>query len=238
MKALLLAAGLGTRLKPFTDFHPKALAQVNGKSLLQRNIDYLAAFGINEIVINVHHHAEQIITFIEQIKTPNVRFCISDERTELLETGGGLLKASSFLNGTEPFVMMNTDILTRISLHDMLQFHKEQKSIATLAISKRTSSRVLLFNAAMQLCGWRNITLQQEIISRVSNPVEEYAFSGVQIIEPAIFSVIEESGRFSIIDLYLRLAQNHTIAGYLHHELVLDVGKPESLIEAEQLFTD
>ena len=144
MKAMILAAGLGTRLKPFTDNHPKALVEVNNKPILLRNIEYLRSFGINEIIINVHHFANQIIDFIQENNIPNI--LISDETDEVLETGGGLKKASYLLEDSNPFVLMNVDILTNLDLGQMILSHQEKNPIATLGVSKRESSRCLLFN--------------------------------------------------------------------------------------------
>ena len=146
MKAMILAAGLGTRLKPFTDHHPKALAVVNGKTILQRNIEYLQQFKVDKIIINVHHFADQIISFLQENNNFNIDIQISDETQEVLETGGGLLKAKWFFEPNESFVLMNVDILTDMNLQEMLQKHTSSKAIATLAISRRESARCFLFN--------------------------------------------------------------------------------------------
>jgi len=144
MKAMIFAAGLGTRLKPFTDNHPKALAVVNGKPLLQRNIEYLKSFGIDEIVINVHHFADQIIEFLEENNYFGIEIIISDETDQVLETGGGLVKAKD--NFTEDFLVMNVDILTDLNLAEFIKAHQENKAIVSLAVSDRDSSRKLFFN--------------------------------------------------------------------------------------------
>jgi Nucleoside-diphosphate-sugar pyrophosphorylase involved in lipopolysaccharide biosynthesis/translation initiation factor 2B, gamma/epsilon subunits (eIF-2Bgamma/eIF-2Bepsilon) len=237
MKAMILAAGLGTRLKPFTDHHPKALAVVNQKTLLERNIRYLAAHGITDIIVNVHHFAEQILEFVEQHTFNNVTISLSDERDTVLETGGGLKKASWFFDDKKDFVLMNVDILTTLNLTQMIEFHLQHKALATLAMSDRNSSRCLLWNYENQLCGWKNKANGEEKIALYSDHYSEKSFSGIHVINPAIFELITEEGKFSIIDSYLRLAPQHPIVGYDHTgQLLLDVGKPESILIAEQYF--
>ncbi len=238
--AMILAAGLGTRLKPWTDKHPKALAIVNGKCLLQRNIEYLQQYGITNIVVNVHHFATQIIEVIKQNNGWGSNVTISDETNEVLETGGGLLKAKPFLENSESFFLLNCDILTNLNLNNFYIHHLQNKAIATVAVAQRESSRNLLFNQNIELIGWRNNTTGEEKIpiSKLSkNNILPYAFSGVHILDTTIFNNIPFSGKFSIIDLYLHLCQNHIVKGYNHtNDLVLDVGKPEAIAEAEQLF--
>lgn len=234
---MLFAAGLGTRLKPFTDHHPKALAPVNGKTLLEHNILYLQKFGIKEVVVNVHHFAEQIENVLVENNGFGSQVHISDERNEVLETGGGLLKAASFFNN-EDFVVMNVDMLTNFDLNKLIEAHRGSKALATLAVMQRNSSRQLLFDDTMQLCGWRNNSNGETKVARNIQDANEFAFSGIQIIHTDFFKFIEQKGRFSIIDSYLQLAKSHTIKGFDHSgDLILDVGKPESLLLAEQLFS-
>jgi len=236
MKAMLLAAGLGTRLKPFTDHHPKALAQVNGKTLLEHNIRYLQHYGIKDIVINVHHFPDQIETLLRDEKGFGSNIAISDERGEVLETGGGLLKAAHFFH-KENFVLMNVDILTNLDLNKLITDHQRSGAIATLAVSQRLSGRQLLFDEDRQLCGWENRTSGEIRTAREVRPVFPYAFSGIHIISTDIFPHITQRGKFSIIDTYLQLAATLPIIGYDHSgDLLIDVGKPESLHEAAQLF--
>lgn len=238
--ALILAAGLGTRLKPWTDHHPKALAIVNGKSLLQRNIEYLQQYGITNVVVNVHHFADQIITAIENNNGWGSTVHISDETDAVLETGGGLVKAKPFLTNYPSFLVMNCDILTNLDLHKFYQYHIQHNAIATVAVAQRESSRNLLFNAALELVGWRNNTTGEE---KVPNPsasfanVLPYAFSGVHLLNNTIFDAIPFTGKFSMIDVYLHLCKAHIVKGYNHtNDLVLDVGKPEAILKAEELF--
>ncbi len=156
MKALLFAAGKGTRLKPFTDAHPKALAKVNGITLLERNINYLQSFGINNFVINIHHFGEQIVDFLKENDNFGAHIEISDESELLLETGGGLMFARSLLEQEEFFLIMNVDILTDLNITEFINFHKEHDDFVTLAVSDRESSRKLLFDDSMILKGWMN----------------------------------------------------------------------------------
>jgi NDP-sugar pyrophosphorylase family protein len=238
MKAMILAAGFGTRLKPFTDHHPKALAPVNGKSLLQRNIVYLVSYGFDEIIINVHHFAEQIIEIIKLNNGWGAKVSFSDEIDAILETGGGLKRAKHFFeNSNEAFVLMNVDILTDLNLTEMLHYHQQHKALATLAVRKRDTSRYLLFNEENILVGWRNANTNEEKIVHESATYYQKAFSGVHIIEPKILSLITQEGKFSMIDLYLELAKNNIIVAYDHsHTKMIDVGKPESIEKAEDLF--
>lgn len=241
MKAMILAAGLGTRLKPWTDHHPKALAVVNGKSLLQRNIEYLQQFGITEVLVNVHHFADQIIEAVQKNNGWGSKITISDETDEVLETGGGLKKAAWYFEGTSSFVLMNVDILTSLDMHAMLQAHTSNKPLATLAISERTTSRYFLFDGQQQLKGWRNVVTGEEKpvdISKKIADLKQMAFSGIHIIDPSLLTLMERSGKFSMVDVYLDLCDKHSILGYDHTGAVLvDVGKPESIIKAETIFS-
>ena len=236
-RAMILAAGLGTRFKPWTDQHPKALAPINGKSLLQRNIEYLQEYGIRDVVVNVHHFADQIIGALEANKGWGSRFTISDETSEVLETGGGLKKARPFLEeGT--FVLMNVDILTDMNLTAMIEEHLRHRPLATIAVTGRETSRYFLFNARHELCGWRNVQTGQERLARPdAGALVQKAFSGIHVIDPAIFPLIGLNGKFSMVDLYLDLAAGRTIRGFDHSESkLIDVGKPAAVDTAAKLF--
>ena len=236
MKAMIFAAGLGTRLKPFTENHPKALAVVNGKPLLQRNIEYLKSFGIEEIVINVHHFADQIIEFLEENNYFGIEIIISDETDQVLETGGGLVKAKA--NFDEDFLVMNVDILTDLNLAEFIKAHQENKAIVSLAVSDRDSSRKLFFNEKNELKGWRNLKTEEEIkaVDSLDN-CKDLAFSGIHVISPALFDKITEKGKFSIMKVYMDLMQTESIIGFDHSGgILIDVGRPESVLEAEQYF--
>ncbi len=239
MRAMLFAAGLGTRLKPFTENHPKALAPVNGKPLLQRNIEYFKKYGIRDFIINTHHFADQIEGFLTQHHDFDVHIVLSYEAGEPLETGGGLMNASWFFADQNlPFIVMNADILTDLNLGDILSFHKQTSPLATLAVTNRKSSRNFLFNDEMILCGWiNNITGETRMARPSEKNLQPYAFTCVHIIEPTIFPLVKQKGKFSIIDTYLDLARDHEIRGYVHNQdCVIDVGRPESIIEAEKYF--
>ncbi len=243
---MILAAGLGTRLKPFTDHHPKALAVVNGKPLLQRNIEYLQAYGIYDVVVNVHHFADQIIDAIEKNNGWGSNVTISDESDEVLETGGGLLRAKTYFENDAKWLVMNADILTDLDLGKMLEADNafdalsEGEMVATLAVTNRTTSRNLIFNTAGTLCGWRNNTTNEE---KWANPLKDSsmavpkAFSGIQIVHANFFEALCLKGKFSLIDAYLQIAQHYAIHFYDHSDgILLDVGKPESVEKAAGLF--
>jgi NDP-sugar pyrophosphorylase family protein len=239
LKAMILAAGLGSRLKPWTDHHPKALATVNGKSLLQRNIEYLQQYGIQEVVVNVHHFADQIIDAIEANNGWGSKIIISDETDEVLETGGGFLKAAPFLQGNNPIVLMNVDILTELNLEAMIGYHQDKKPLVTLATTNRETSRYFLFDEGNNLCGWRNVKTGEEKPRNGINGFQktQAAFSGIHIIEPRIFSLLKLQGKFSMVDVYLDLMKDHTIKSFDHSEnRFIDVGKPESIEKAEVMF--
>jgi N-acetyl-alpha-D-muramate 1-phosphate uridylyltransferase len=240
LKAMILAAGLGSRLKPWTDIHPKALAIVNGKSLLQLNIEYLQRYGIQEIVVNVHHFADQIIEVIEKNNGWGSRIIISDEKEEVLETGGGFLKAAPLLHNANPIVLMNVDILTDMNLQSMISYHQEKKPLATLATTNRETSRYFLFDQENNLCGWRNVKTGEE---RPPNYIMKEkktarAFSGIHIVESRILSLIKQRGKFSIVDVYLDLMQEEIIKSFDHSEnRFIDVGKTGSIAKAETMFS-
>lgn len=233
---MIFAAGLGTRFKPWTDQHPKALAIVNGKSLLQRNIEYLQQYGITDVVVNVHHFADQIADVIKQNNGWRSNVVISDERNEVLETGGGLLKAKALL-GKESFLTINVDILTDLNLKAFLSAHQQEHALITLAITSRKTSRYLLFNEYNRLCGWRNINEGKERIAIHDPNLIQKAYSGIALFQPEVLNLIPFTGKFSLIDVYLALAPQYKISGFDHSESkLIDVGKPESVAQAEALF--
>jgi N-acetyl-alpha-D-muramate 1-phosphate uridylyltransferase len=237
MKSMIFAAGLGTRLKPFTETNPKALAVVNGKPLLQRNIEFLKGFGFNEFVLNVHHYPNKIINFLKEHDNFGCKIIISDETEELLETGGGLKKAAEHLIGDAPFLVMNVDILTDLPIDEMINFHKSHNALATLAVTERKTSRYFLFNNSNELCGWINIKTGEEKIIRNEPGLIAKAFSGVHVIEPRIFDLIKQVGKFSMVDVYLDLCKTEVISGFDHSKgILIDVGKPESIAQAEEFF--
>ncbi len=234
---MIFAAGLGTRFKPWTGSHPKALALVNGKPLLQRNVEYLQAHGITDIIVNVHHFADQIEEAIQQAEGWGSNVTISDERDVVLETGGGLLKAKDFLIDNGPFVIMNVDILTNLDLSKLISFYQSRKPLVAFGVSDRKTSRNFLFDEEMQLCGWRNKTTGEEKISRQRDVYIEMAYSCVAVFDPLVFDFIKQTGKFSLTETYLDLAREHTVLGYDHSgDQLVDVGRPESVAVAEAIF--
>lgn len=240
MNALIFAAGLGTRLRPLTNNCPKAMVKLNGKPLIAHCIEKLIAHQIKTIVINVHHYAEQIIDFVENSQYQGVEIKISDERNQLLDTGGALLKAAPLFCQNHPILICNVDIITDIDFDQLIKFQLQNNPIATLAVRKRKSNRNLLFDNNMILKGWINIeTGDQKSPHSLNGQEQMWAFSGIHIVAPKIFELITETGAFSIIDLYLRLAGNHEILGIEHKNRIwIDVGTPRHLAEAEKILNN
>lgn len=236
MKAFIFAAGKGTRLKPFTDQHPKALAKVNGVTLLERNIRYLQSYGINDFIINIHHFGEQIVEFLADHQNFNAHIEISDESEALLETGGALVFAKEYIEQEEHLLIMNADILTDLNLSDFISFHLNSENFVSLAVSDRKSSRKLLFDDEMTLQGWRNETTGETILNDTNKELKSLAFSGIHCINTNLLKVMSRTGKFSIMEEYLDLMKNYKLKGYQHNATLIDVGKPESIAEAEQYF--
>jgi len=262
MKAIILAAGLGSRLKPLTDKIPKALVEVGDKPLLLHAAEKLISAGVSEIVVNIHHHGDMMRKYIKHLNYPGVNFYISDETHQLLDTGGALKKAARLLQGTTPFFIYNVDVLSDINLNDMLASHQKIQPLATLAVTRRESSRYFLWKDG-QLAGWLNKTTGEQLWCRQeagrnsteppasgsAGPMgfnsqgapdfkgaEPLAFSGIHLADPTLLRLITETGRFSVKDLYLRLARNHRIIPYLHdHRFWADTGTPEKLTQAETM---
>ncbi|MGB1243187.1 MAG: nucleotidyltransferase family protein [Chitinophagales bacterium] len=242
MKAMIFAAGLGTRLRPLTNHKPKALVEVNGTPLLEIVIQRLKQQGFNNIVVNVHYFAKQIIRFLEAKNNFGIQISISDETDLLLETGGGLLKTRSFFEETknEPFLVHNVDILSDIDLAALYQSHLQNNPLATLVVRNRKTSRYLLFDEANQMYGWKNVKTGEVRVMReisASLPPKALAFSGIHVISPTIFQYMpKEENAFSIIETYLQAAKTQKIMAYpSDNSNWLDVGKPESLAQAEEL---
>ena len=271
MKSMILAAGLGTRLRPLTDTRPKALVEINGRTLLEITIDRLRTFGVTEVIINVHHFADMVIDYLKANNNFGMRIEISREDDLLLDTGGGLKKAAWFFlqDSTaidQPFLLHNVDVISRIDFHQMIQYHTENSALATLAVQSRESSRQLLFTNHLQLSG-RRINNQDTVIpplhpatnssfpntvssSEAGNPsyrppssspladphlrLIPLAFSGIHVISPRLLPMLTETGAFSIIDSYLRLAsQGEKILALRHdHSYWRDLGKPADLAQA------
>ncbi len=236
---MVFAAGLGTRLRPLTDSLPKALVPVAGKPLLQHTIEKLKASGFNEIIINVHHFADRIIDFVRKNDNLGIRIEFSDESEKLLDTGGGIKRASWFFDDGQPFLIHNVDILSNINLRELVKQHRESNSTATLACSERKTSRYLLFDGSNRLRGWMN-----EKTGEVKSPVayrdpahyRKLAFSGIHLLQPSLFEQMEKMpDAFSIIDFYIQYCDEVAITSYAPEEMqTIDVGKPEALLVAER----
>jgi NDP-sugar pyrophosphorylase family protein len=239
MKAFILAAGLGTRLRPITDSIPKALIQLNGKTLLEICIERLKSFGFTELVINVHHFSDQITNFLADKKFFGVDIKISDESKLLLDTGGALNKAAFLLNDEKPFLVHNVDIISDINLTQLYQSQLDSKNIVTLAVQKRKSSRYFLFDEENCLCGWKNEkTGELRITREPSGMLNSFAFSGIHVADSKIFELMPQNDIFSLVDFYLSLAPKNIISYFDHTGSVFfDLGKKENLSEAEKIIT-
>lgn len=240
MKAMIFAAGLGTRLKPLTDTVPKALIPVGGKPLLQHVIEKLKNSGVDEIIINVHHFANQIIEFIELNNSFGIRIEFSDETDELLDTGGAIKKASWFFDDGKPFLIHNVDILSNISLDELYKYHLCEGADATMVVSLRDTSRYLLFNKESRLSGWTNVETNEIKSPYLDIKVEDYskyAFSGIHIFNPSLFECFEEFGnKFSIIDFYLDICKRKEVISFVPDNFsMVDVGKIDTLNEIEEI---
>jgi NDP-sugar pyrophosphorylase family protein len=237
MKAMILAAGLGTRLRPLTDDRPKALVEVGGRTLLEIALGRLRSFGIREVILNVHHFAGMVVEYLKSNGDFGMRIEISQE-DELLDTGGGLKKAAEFFlrsDADEPFLLHNVDVLSAIDLGKMVKFHRQQSALATLAVQQRESSRQLLFDEHLQLCGRRTAGERDEMVCAATHP-QAWAFAGIHVISPRIFSLMREALAFPIIPEYLRLVGGgEKILGFRADGYYWrDLGTPASLQQAAE----
>jgi NDP-sugar pyrophosphorylase family protein len=237
MKAMIFAAGLGTRLRPLTNDRPKALVEVGGIALLEINIRRLIHFGVRDIIINTHHFAEKIADFIDQKQYFGINIHLSHEVEHPLETGGGLKKAAWFFErDTEPFFICNADILSNIDLRQLHKAHLESGAIATYAIQQRETSRYMLHDTEGVLCGWVNQKTRTVRMGRLAAMAQMYSFSCFHIVNPTIFTTTPAEEYFTIIDWYLQICNTHRIMGFRHDDDIwCDVGKPETLLEAEKI---
>lgn len=237
MKAMIFAAGIGNRLKPFTDNMPKALVSVGGQPMLGRLIHRLANQGVSSFIVNVHHFATQIVDYLNTAEFKDFKISISDESSKLLDTGGGLFKAAGFFAEGAPFLLYNVDVLSDIDVNEMLGHHRTEGNLVTLAVSRRASSRQLLLDGQNYVKGWQDGKTGQIIrVTGAIGKLTPLAFSGIHIIDPAIFAFTRKTKPFPIIELYLRLAENYRIGVYIHEPYNwADMGSPEGLKKAEQL---
>jgi NDP-sugar pyrophosphorylase family protein len=237
MKAMILAAGLGTRLRPLTDDRPKALVEVAGRTLLEITLTRLKWVGVGEVMINVHHFADMVVDYLKAHQNFGMRVEISREDV-LLDTGGGLKKAAHFFleSPEEPFFVHNVDVISNIDLNRMIEAHRETKALATLAVQDRETSRYLLFDEGLQLCGRRLGREGTAELVRAPARLHALAFAGIHVISPRLFSLMTEEGAFSIITAYLRLAaQRERILGFRADGFYWrDLGKPESVKKAAE----
>jgi NDP-sugar pyrophosphorylase family protein len=244
MKAMILAAGLGTRLRPLTDDRPKALVEVAGRTMLEITLNRLGEFGIREVIVNVHHFADQVIDYLKANDNFGMQIEVSREG-DLLDTGGGLKKAAWFFQSDsqsdeEPFVLHNVDVLSTIDLACMVKFHNENRALATLAVQDRATSRYLLFNEHNQLCGRRAGSASKPELVLSVHQTQALAFSGIHVISPRLLTMMTEEGAFSIITTYLRLAaQGEKILAFRANEYDWrDLGNPESVAKAAREMSD
>lgn len=240
MKAMILAAGLGTRLRPLTDDRPKALVEVAGRTMLEITLSRLRAFGVREVIVNTHHFADMIIEYLKANNNFGMHVEVSREE-RLLDTGGGLKKAAHFILDSrgslqEPFILHNVDVISTIDLGRMMRFHTEHDALATLAVQDRTTSRYLLFDGHGQLCGRRAGLNGKAELVRSALDVQAFAFSGIHIISPLLLTRMDEEDVFSIIPTYLRLtAQGEKIVAFRADEYYWrDLGRPESIVQAAE----
>lgn len=240
MKAMVLAAGLGTRLRPLTDHRPKALVEIGGRTLLEITLTRLREFGIREVIINVHHFADMVAGYLKSKNNFGMQIEMSREEV-LLDTGGGLKKARwFFLEGREgvdePFLLHNVDVISSIDFHRMTEWYKEHRALATLAVQERETERYLLFDEEGQLCGRRILREKKEEVVRTGRKPKALAFTGIHLISPRLLAMMKEDGVFSIIDLYLRLArEGESIVGFRADDYYWrDLGKLDQVQQAEE----
>lgn len=237
MKAMIMAAGKGTRLGKITGSIPKVLVDINGKSVLQRAVEKCSLHGFDDIIVNVHHFASQVVAEIERLNDLGYRISVSDESDGLLETGGGLFRARDFFDKS-PFLLYNADIVTDLDLNRLLDYHVEKKGLATLAVRNRKGNRYFLAGSEGILSGWCNKATGERIIKRQGNDLYEVAFSGIHIIEPEIFNYMSD-GVYSMTSVYLDLATRHQIYTKLNDGgYWFDIGTPEMLESARQFFRE
>jgi len=238
MKAMILAAGLGTRLRPLTENRPKALVEIDGRTLLEITLSRLRSFGVREVIINIHHFADMIVEYLKTNANFGMRIEVSREEA-LLDTGGGLKKAAQFFlddpSSEEPFIVHNVDVLSTIDLRRMVQFHTENQALATLAVQDRKTSRYLLFDDQLQLRGRRSGDDQPEFVAS-RQQAHALAFSGIHVISPRFLKMMNEDGAFSIITPYMRLAaQGEKILAFRADEYYWrDLGQPENVAQAAE----
>ena len=235
MKAFILAAGLGSRLVPLTDYKPKALVEFNGRPMLQGVIEQLKKQGFDQFMINIHHFGDLVLDFLKRHDNFGVEINISDERDLLLDTGGAMVKASWFFEGEEPVLVHNVDIVADFDFVQMMELHRDSGALVSLAVRNRTSSRKLLFDESMELTGWKNIkTHEVKWVKEQSGKYQERAYSGIYVASPDFPALIKQEGSFPIIPVWLSLAKLYSIKGVEYDQgFWFDLGSVEKIKEAE-----
>lgn len=239
-KAMIFAAGMGTRLQPLTLLKPKALAEIDGITLLEYAIRNLKSYGFDEIIINVHHFADQVIEFLKSKNNFGIKISISDERNKLLDTGGGLKNASCFFDDNKPFLVYNVDVLTDLNLRGLYVSHLKSNALATLAVRNRKTSRYFLFDQNDSLCGWKNMATNEIKIKCTSiSKLRPFAFSGIQVINHDLFNMMSAyNDCFSITDVYLNFCASYKIKAYNHDKSFwMDLGTVEHINQADELLS-
>jgi N-acetyl-alpha-D-muramate 1-phosphate uridylyltransferase len=226
-KAMIMAAGIGTRLQPLTNTRPKALIEYEGKTLLQYCLEKLKKFNFSDVIINIHHFPEMIKDYLHNNQNFGLTISFSDESDELLETGGALKKASWFFD-SGPFLVCNVDVQTDLNLNNLYDYHIAHSGLATLAVTSRKTTRPFLMDERHHLCGWRNEISGEEIISRASDNLLPVGFSCYYMLDPGIFEYIHDTGKFSITPILLNISRNNPVHMYKHNDSWIDLGRIES----------
>jgi NDP-sugar pyrophosphorylase family protein len=236
MKAMILAAGLGTRLRPLTEEQPKALIPFKGIPLVERVIHNLAAAGIDHIIVNVHHYADRVENFLRRLHVPGTRLSVSDERDQLMDTGGALLQARQFFEDEDDFLVHNVDVFTNLDITTLIGAHRQADALATLAVKKRQTSRSLLFDSQGCLSGWRhNETGEERFVRKPEGALEDYGNSCIQVISRDFFSNYPETRILNLTEMYLELAGGHRIQPFVHnHDYWYDLGRYENFLKADK----
>lgn len=240
-KAIILSAGLGSRLRPVTSDKPKALVKVDGIPLIDYAIQHCRHFGIRHFIINIHHFGEQIIQHIRERNYTDLLIEFSDESNALLETGGGIRKAGWFFGNCTEILAYNVDILTNLNLTRLIDFHREKKPLATLAVRNRKTSRYILIDESTRMVGWKNMSTNETLIKVVPHSrIKPYGFSGIQVLSPKILKIFETyPDRFSIMDAYISLCKENFILSYPHDkDFWMDIGKLDMLAEADKVLSE
>ena len=236
MRALILAAGMGSRLKPLTDSTPKALVPFKGMPMVERVIRNLVDAGVQHIMVNVHHYADQVVDFLENLAIEGINLHISDETGELMDTGGAILQARDFLSADEDFIVHNVDVYTNLNIAELISYHRKGDALATLAVKRRTTSRSLLFDPEGTLCGWKhNETGEERMVRTPSGFLEDLGNSCVQMINAGFLDFFPKTEPRSLTEMYLELAKQHKIGAFIHNQdYWYDLGRYNNFMKADK----